>query len=33
MKPALILAAVLAIAAGRVRAPGAVGQPYVKGDQ
>jgi ABC-type uncharacterized transport system permease subunit len=24
---------VLAVAAGRVRAPAAVGQPYIKGDQ
>lgn len=31
--PFVVTIIVLAIAAGRVRAPGAVGQPYVKGDQ
>ena len=31
--PFVVTIVVLAIAAGRVRAPGAVGQPYVKGDQ
>ena len=31
--PYVAVLVVLALAAGRVRAPGAVGQPYVKGDQ
>ncbi len=31
--PFVVTIIVLAIAAGRVRAPGAVGQPYIKGDQ
>ena len=31
--PFVVTIIVLAVAAGRVRAPGAVGQPYVKGDQ
>lgn len=31
--PFVVTLIVLAVAAGRVRAPGAVGQPYVKGDQ
>jgi len=31
--PFVVTIIVLAVAAGRVRAPGAVGQPYIKGDQ
>jgi len=31
--PFVVTIIVLAIAAGRVRAPGAVGQPYIKGDE
>ena len=31
--PFVVTIVVLAVAAGRVRAPGAVGQPYIKGDQ
>ena len=31
--PFVVTIIVLAVAAGRVRAPGAVGQPYVKGDE
>jgi simple sugar transport system permease protein len=31
--PFVVTIIVLAVAAGRVRAPGAVGQPYIKGDE
>jgi simple sugar transport system permease protein len=31
--PFVVTIIVLAIAAGRVRAPAAVGQPYIKGDE